>query len=63
MTSQDGFAWYVRASATNNTWNAVAYGNSKFVAVAASGTGDRVMTSSSTSLIGVDSQLYLDTTT
>ena len=39
-------AWASRTSAVDNTWYGVAYGNGVFVAVAASGTGNRVMTSS-----------------
>jgi hypothetical protein len=45
MTSPDGIAWTIRSSAANNSWNSVTYGNSLFVAVASSGTGNRVMTS------------------
>jgi hypothetical protein len=45
MTSQDGINWTSRTSAADNNWNSVTYGNGRFVAVAASGTGNRVMTS------------------
>jgi hypothetical protein len=41
----DGFAWTSRTSAADNDWRGVAYGNGVFVAVARSGTGNRVMTS------------------
>jgi len=37
--------WPIRASATNNYWLSVTYGNGLFAAIAASGTGDRVMAS------------------
>src|SRR5688572_11845637 len=37
--------WISRTSAADNTWNSVTYGNGLFVAVASSGTGNRVMTS------------------
>jgi len=45
MTSADGINWTTRASAANNTWLSVAYGNGVFVAVSPDGTGNRVMTS------------------
>lgn len=45
MTSPDGITWTSRTSADND-WTSVTYGNSLFVAVASSGSGDRVMTSS-----------------
>ncbi|MBF0116847.1 MAG: hypothetical protein HQM04_17615 [Magnetococcales bacterium] len=38
-------AWTSRTAAANNTWQSVAYGNGMFVAVANSGSGNRVMTS------------------
>lgn len=40
-----GTDWTSRISATDNIWRSVTYGNGLFVAVAASGSGDRVMTS------------------
>ena len=40
-----GMVWTSRTPATSNNWKAVAYGAGVFVAVSASGTGDRVMTS------------------
>ncbi|MBU6321398.1 hypothetical protein KGO04_02540, partial [Patescibacteria group bacterium] len=40
-----GTAWTGRTAASNNLWNSVAYGNGTFVAVASSGSGNRVMTS------------------
>jgi predicted RecA/RadA family phage recombinase len=45
MTSPDGIAWTIRTSAADNDWSAVTYGNGLFVAVASTGTGNRVMTS------------------
>jgi hypothetical protein len=45
MTSPDGVSWTVRASAADNQWLSVTYGNGLFVAVANTGTGNRVMTS------------------
>lgn len=45
MTSPDGVTWTSRTPAANRTWKAVAYGDGRFVAVAASGTNDRAMTS------------------
>ena len=45
MTSPDGINWTVRTSASNNSWIGVTYGNGLFVAVANTGTGNRVMTS------------------
>lgn len=38
-------AWTARTSAADNNWNSIAYGNGVFVAVASTGTGNRVMTS------------------
>jgi gliding motility-associated-like protein len=38
-------AWASRTSAADNNWYGVAYGNGVFVAVASSGTGNRVMSS------------------
>jgi hypothetical protein len=46
MISPDGINWTSKVSAANNTWQTVTYGNGMFVAVASSGTGNRVMTSS-----------------
>jgi len=40
-----GITWTLRTSAADSSWYSVAYGNGMFVAVAASGTGNRVMTS------------------
>ncbi len=37
--------WTARTSAADNDWQSVTYGNGLFVAVASSGTGNRVMTS------------------
>jgi hypothetical protein len=44
--AQAGITWTAQTtSATSQVWRSVAYGNGLFVAVAASGTGNRVMTS------------------
>ena len=40
-----GVTWITRTSVADNTWSSVAWGNGMFVAVAGSGTGNRVMTS------------------
>ncbi|RXZ83366.1 hypothetical protein EBB07_06010 [Paenibacillaceae bacterium] len=40
-----GVEWTIRNSAADNNWRSVCYGNGLFVAVALSGTGNRVMTS------------------
>ena len=40
-----GINWTARSSAADNDWVSVCYGNGLFVAVAQSGTGNRVMTS------------------
>jgi hypothetical protein len=40
-----GVDWTIRDSAADNDWLGVAYGNGLFVAVATSGSGNRVMTS------------------
>ena len=40
-----GITWTSQTSAADNTWNSVTYGNGLFVAVAETGTGNRVMTS------------------
>ncbi len=40
-----GTSWTTRTSAADNNWQSVTYGNGMFVAVAGSGTGNRVMTS------------------
>jgi hypothetical protein len=45
MTSPDGITWSSRTSAADNQWASVTYGNGLFVAVAYTGTGNRVMTS------------------
>jgi hypothetical protein len=49
MTSPDGVAWTSQASAADNGWYGVTWGGpsgqQKFVAVAVTGTGNRVMTS------------------
>jgi hypothetical protein len=45
MTSPDGINWTSRTSASDNTWNSIAYGNGLWVVVSYTGTGDRVMTS------------------
>ena len=45
MTSTDGITWTIRTSAVNNEWRGVAYSNGLFVAVASTGSGNRVMTS------------------
>ena len=45
-----GTSWTTRTSAADNTWYSVTYGNGLFVAVASSGTGNRVMTSGKTEL-------------
>ena len=44
MTSPDGITWTSQQSAANNVWTTITYGNGLFVAVSASGTGNRVMT-------------------
>ncbi|MGB4335287.1 MAG: IPTL-CTERM sorting domain-containing protein [Chromatiaceae bacterium] len=45
MTSPDGSNWTSQTSAADNEWYGVTYGNGLFVAVASSGSGNRVMTS------------------
>ena len=45
MTSPDGITWTSRTSAADNNWQSITYGNGTFVAVAWSGTGNRIMTS------------------
>jgi hypothetical protein len=49
MTSPDGVTWTIRNSAADNDWRSVAWGGAagqeKYVAVASTGTGDRVMVS------------------
>jgi hypothetical protein len=45
MTSPDGINWTIRTSPADINWNSVTYGNGLFVAVASTGTGNRVMTS------------------
>lgn len=42
---QAGITWTIQASAVDNFWKSVAYGGGLFVAVAGSGSGNRVMTS------------------
>ena len=44
-SSPDGINWTARTPAANNWWQAVAYGNGLFVAVARSGASNRIMTS------------------
>lgn len=43
--AQPGVTWTSRTSAADNNWFGITYGNGLFVAVAYSGTGNRVMTS------------------
>jgi hypothetical protein len=45
MGAPVGLSWTLRTSAADNDWRSVTYGNGLFVAVATTGTGDRVMTS------------------
>ena len=45
LPSPDGITWTIGASVVNNGWGSVTFGNGLFVAVADSGSGDRVMTS------------------
>ena len=42
----DGVTWAVQASAADNNWYGVTYGNGMFVAVSVNGTGNQVMTRS-----------------
>ena len=44
-SASTGTTWTSRTSIIDNSWVSVTYGNGLFVAVAISGTGDRVMTS------------------
>ena len=46
MMQPNGVTWTSRTSAADNVWRSVCYGNGLFVAVADTGTGNRVMTSS-----------------
>ena len=46
MTSSDGVAWSLQTAAVAYAWQSVTFGNGLFVAVANSGTTNRVMTSS-----------------
>lgn len=43
--AQAGITWDSQTSATDNAWQSVTYGSGLFVAVAQTGTGNRVMTS------------------
>jgi hypothetical protein len=43
--AQIGTSWTLRAAAADNSWRSITYGNGIFVATSASGTGNRVMTS------------------
>ncbi len=45
MTSPNGITWTSRASAADNTWRSVTYGNGLFVAVSRNGAPNQVMTS------------------
>jgi hypothetical protein len=47
MTSPDGISWTARSSAADNAWHSVCWSKEVglFVAVAYTGTGNRVMTS------------------
>jgi hypothetical protein len=44
MLQPNGVTWTLRTSAADNDWLSVCYGNGRFVVVALSGTGNRVMT-------------------
>jgi hypothetical protein len=46
MTSSDGITWTSQTSAADNFWFDITYGDGLFVAVANSGTNEKVMTSS-----------------
>ncbi len=41
----NGVIWNLQTAAANNQWNSITYGNGLFVAVALTGTDDRIMTS------------------
>jgi hypothetical protein len=45
VTSPDGITWTKQNAAAPNSWRGLTFANNLFVAVATSGTGDRVMTS------------------
>lgn len=45
LASVTGEVWTTRVPASDNDWRSVTYGNGLYVAVASSGTGNRVMTS------------------
>ena len=45
MTSPNGVDWTIQASAADNNWFSVCYGNGLFVSTSTSGVGNRVMTS------------------
>ncbi len=42
----DGYVWKTQVSAADNNWQSVTFGNNLFVAIANTGNGNRVMTSS-----------------
>ena len=44
-STEPGITWSTRTTPADNEWRSVAYGNGLFVAVAVTGTGNRVMTS------------------
>jgi hypothetical protein len=44
-STDPGITWSTRTSAADNEWRSIAYGNGVFVAVATTGSGNRVMTS------------------
>jgi hypothetical protein len=45
MTSTDGSSWTIQTSSVSNAWNDVTFADGVFVAVASSGSGNRIMTS------------------
>jgi hypothetical protein len=59
MTSPDGITWTSRSSAADNSWTSVTYGNGQFVAVSSTGSGNRVMTSSSVTATPSNNQISL----
>ena len=54
-SSSDGITWNSSAPPVANAWDSAAYGNGIFVAVASSGTGNRVMTTPYSALLALSS--------
>lgn len=59
-TSPDGITWTERVAANANDWYSVTYGNGRFVAIANSGAGERVMYSDDDGVTWTEAEAAVD---